>query len=79
MPIIVAYVMKSGRNPLFFFGLVGVLGTLWVLKLPETAGRDLSDHIEETRPAERALLTLSPQIINKRVAGDDFYYWDKVE
>jgi len=59
MPFIVAYMSNTQVNPLFSFGVAGVIALIFIYFLPETYGRILKDYVEEMKPHTQPLIRIS--------------------
>jgi len=59
MPFIVAWMDKTQVNPLFSFGVAGLIALVFIYFLPETYGRILKDYVQEMKPTSQPLLRIS--------------------
>lgn len=70
MPFIIPYMNLTQVNPLFAFGVSGLIALIFIYFLPETYGRVLRDYVEELKPVKQPLLKISEKNNNLESSFD---------
>ena len=67
MPFFVNAMQAKQINPLFFFGILGLIGSFVIYYLRETYGKELKDFVTQLKDNERPLISFS----NPRRSGGE--------
>ncbi len=70
MSFVVPYMNLTQVNPLFAFGISGLIALIFIYFLPETYGRILRDYVEEMKPVHQPLIKISEKSLNLEESFD---------
>jgi len=70
MPFIVNYMQLTQVNPLFAFGVSGLIALIFIYFLPETYGRVLRDYVGDLKPASQPLIEITEKNSNLESSFD---------